>query len=217
MIMAIIGLVTYIAWQKPALHSKLMLNPYSVVQNKQYYRLLTSGFVHNNSMHLFLNLLTLYFFGQAIEQIFDLAFRGAGVLLYIVFFITAIVVANIPTTLKYREQPHYNSLGASGGVSAMVLAFVIQSLVALLIFVFRHQILALSGATGETAALAVAVTVTIVPAASVPEFTSTERLTSGVPPPASVTTTVPAVLGSPICDGETSSDVVLFEVQFDGV
>ena len=125
MIMAIIGLVTYIAWQKPALHSKLMLNPYSVVQNKQYYRLLTSGFVHNNSMHLFLNLLTLYFFGQAIEQIFGLAFRGAGVLLYIVFFITAIVVANIPTTLKYREQPHYNSLGASGGVSALVLAFVL--------------------------------------------------------------------------------------------
>ena len=124
-IMAIIGLVTYIAWQKPALHSKLMLNPYSVVQNKQYYRLLTSGFVHNNSMHLFLNLLTLYFFGQAIEQIFGLAFRGAGVLLYIVFFITAIVVANIPTTLKYREQPHYNSLGASGGVSALVLAFVL--------------------------------------------------------------------------------------------
>ena len=125
MIMAIIGLVTYIAWQKPALHSKLMLNPYSVVQNKQYYRLLTSGFVHNNSMHLFLNLLTLYFFGQAIEQIFGLAFRGAGVLLYIVFFITAIVLANIPTTLKYREQPHYNSLGASGGVSALVLAFVL--------------------------------------------------------------------------------------------
>jgi putative MATE family efflux protein len=38
--------------------------------------------------------------------------------------------------------------------SAMVLAFVIQSLVGLLIFVFRHQILALSGATGETAELA---------------------------------------------------------------
>ena len=35
------------------------------------------------------------------------------------------MVANIPTTLKYREQPHYNSLGASGGVSALVLAFVL--------------------------------------------------------------------------------------------
>ncbi len=124
-LMIVIGLVTYIAWQKPALHSKLMLNPYKVMQEGQYFRLLTSGFVHNNSMHLFLNLLTLYFFGQAIEQIFGYSFRGAGILLYVVFFITAIVVANIPTMLKYKDQPHYNSLGASGGVSALVLAFVL--------------------------------------------------------------------------------------------
>jgi len=38
--------------------------------------------------------------------------------------------------------------------SAMILGFVIQTLVGLLIFAFRHQILALSGATGETAELA---------------------------------------------------------------
>ncbi|MEX0368139.1 MAG: MATE family efflux transporter [Ruegeria sp.] len=38
--------------------------------------------------------------------------------------------------------------------SALVLAFLIQSAVGLLILIFRHQILALSGATGETAALA---------------------------------------------------------------
>ncbi|WP_406648584.1 MATE family efflux transporter [Aliisedimentitalea scapharcae] len=38
--------------------------------------------------------------------------------------------------------------------SVVILAFVIQSLVGLVILVFRHQILALSGATGETAALA---------------------------------------------------------------
>ena len=124
-LMILIGLVTYIAWQRPALHARLMLNPYTVFHQKQYYRLLTSGFVHNNSMHLFLNLLTLYFFGLAIEQIFGVAFSGVGVLLYIVFFITAIVVANVPTMLKYKNQPYYNSLGASGGVSALVLAFVL--------------------------------------------------------------------------------------------
>ncbi len=123
--MAVIGMVTYVAWQKPELHSKLMLNPYSVMQKKQYYRLLTSGFVHNNSMHLFLNLLTLYFFGLAIEDIFAYSFGAAGPALYVLFFITAIIVANVPTTLKYKEQPHYNSLGASGGVSALVLAFVL--------------------------------------------------------------------------------------------
>lgn len=124
-LMIVIGLVTYIAWQRPALHSKLMLNPHLTYHRKEYYRLLTSGFVHNNSIHLFLNLLTLYFFGQAIEQIFGYAFNGAGILLYLVFFISAVVVANIPTLLRHKDNPNYNSLGASGGVSALVLAFVL--------------------------------------------------------------------------------------------
>ncbi len=124
-LMAIIGLVTYMAWQRPDVHKKLILNPYQTIHHKQYYRLITSGFVHNNSTHLFLNLLTLYFFGLAIEQIFKAYFGEAGLLLYITLFVTAIVVANIPTTFKQKDNPNYNSLGASGGVSALVLTFII--------------------------------------------------------------------------------------------
>ena len=73
-LMIVIGLVTYVAWKQPELHAKLMLNPYQTVQQKQYWRLLTSGFVHNNPMHLFLNLFTLFFFGAAIERIFNVYF-----------------------------------------------------------------------------------------------------------------------------------------------
>ena len=124
-LMIVIGLVTYVAWKKPELHAKLMLNPYQTVQQKQYWRLLTSGFVHNNPMHLFLNLFTLFFFGAAIERIFNVYFPQVGALLFILLFVTAVIVANVPTLIKHRNNPHYNSLGASGGVSALVLAFVL--------------------------------------------------------------------------------------------
>ena len=124
-LMIVIGLVTYVAWKQPELHAKLMLNPYQTVQQKQYWRLLTSGFVHNNPMHLFLNLFTLFFFGAAIERIFNVYFPQAGALLFILLFVTAVIVANVPTLIKHRNNPHYNSLGASGGVSALVLAFVL--------------------------------------------------------------------------------------------
>lgn len=124
-LMAVIGLVTYYAWQRPEWHKRLMLNPYNVVKHKQYYQLITSGFVHNNGMHLLLNLFTLYFFGLAIEQIFYSYFGQLGLALYVLLFITAIIVANIPTTIKHRENPGYNSLGASGGVSALVMAFIL--------------------------------------------------------------------------------------------
>lgn len=124
-IMIVIALVTYASWKRPELHKRLMLNPYQTIRTKQYYRLLSSGFVHNNSMHLFLNLLTLYFFGLAIEQIFNAYFQETGQVLYVFLFLSAIIVANIPTTLKQRNNPNYNSLGASGGVAALVLAFIL--------------------------------------------------------------------------------------------
>ncbi|KOF03817.1 hypothetical protein AWW67_13645 [Roseivirga seohaensis] len=124
-LMAVIGLVTYFAWERPELHRRLMLNPYTVVHEKKYYQLITSGFVHNNGIHLLLNLFTLYFFGLAIEQIFYTYFGELGLVLYILLFITAVIVANIPTTIKHKNNYNYNSLGASGGVSALVMAFIL--------------------------------------------------------------------------------------------
>tara|TARA_R110000796_G_scaffold252640_2_gene389846 strand:- start:96762 stop:97367 length:606 start_codon:yes stop_codon:yes gene_type:complete len=124
-LMAVIGLITYFAWERPEWHRRLMLNPYTVVHEKKYYQLITSGFVHNNGIHLLLNLFTLYFFGLAIEQIFYSYFGDLGLVLYILLFITAVIVANIPTTIKHKNNYNYNSLGASGGVSALVMAFIL--------------------------------------------------------------------------------------------
>lgn len=124
-LMAVIGLITYFAWERPEWQKRLMLNPYTVVHEKKYYQLITSGFVHNNGIHLLLNLFTLYFFGLAIEQIFYSYFGGLGLVLYILLFITAVIVANIPTTIKHKNNYNYNSLGASGGVSALVMAFIL--------------------------------------------------------------------------------------------
>lgn len=124
-LMIAIGLITYYAWQRPDVHRKMMLNPYATYHNKQLERLVTSGFVHNGSWHLFMNLFTLYFFGGAIEAIFNSYFGDAGRFLYVLLFLTAVVVANIPTLIKHRNNPNYNSLGASGGVSALVMAFIL--------------------------------------------------------------------------------------------
>ena len=124
-LMAVIGLITYFAWERPEWQKRLMLNPYTVVHEKKYYQLITSGFVHNNGIHLLLNLFTLYFFGLAIEQIFYSYFGELGLVLYILLFITAVIVANIPTTIKHKNNYNYNSLGASGGVSALVMAFIL--------------------------------------------------------------------------------------------
>lgn len=52
-------------------------------------------------------------------------FGQAGGLYFIALYILAIVVSDLPTFFKHKNNPGYNSLGASGGVSAVIFAFII--------------------------------------------------------------------------------------------
>ncbi|MEK6482135.1 rhomboid family intramembrane serine protease [Catalinimonas sp. 4WD22] len=109
------------AWNKPEVMYKWIFNPYSVYTKKEYWRFVTSGFIHQDYMHLFFNMFTLYFFGSVIEQYYTYLFGGTtGIVLYIGMYLVAIIVSDVATYIKHRNDPSYNSLGASGGVSAIV-------------------------------------------------------------------------------------------------
>lgn len=97
-----------------------MMNPYSVKSRKEYFRFLTSGFIHSDYVHLGFNMLTLYFFGDLVEYFFETKSAGQGTLIFVIFYLAAIVLSEVPTFLKHKNNPNYNSLGASGGVAAVV-------------------------------------------------------------------------------------------------
>jgi membrane associated rhomboid family serine protease len=111
--------------QKPRVLDSLMMNPYMVTTRGQYYRLISSGFIHRDHMHLILNMFTFYFFGTQLEYIFQEIFGSAGSIHFIALYLLGIVVSDIPTILKNRKNVHYNSLGASGAVSAVVFACIL--------------------------------------------------------------------------------------------
>lgn len=113
------------AWNKPHILQRWIFNPYSVNTRNEYGRFLTSGFIHQDYMHLFFNMFTLYFFGNLVEQIFGYLFGVTGLVLYVVMYLLAIIVSDIPTYIKHRHDPGYNSLGASGGVSAIVFSAIL--------------------------------------------------------------------------------------------
>ncbi|MDF9798269.1 membrane associated rhomboid family serine protease [Catalinimonas alkaloidigena] len=109
------------AWNKPEVMYKWIFNPYSVYTKQEYWRFITSGFIHQDYMHLFFNMFTLYFFGSVIEQYYAYLFGGTlGIVLFVGMYLVAIVISDVATYIKHREDPSYNSLGASGGVSAVV-------------------------------------------------------------------------------------------------
>lgn len=124
-IIALTVIASFYAWSKPHIQQKWIFNPYRVNAGKEYYRFITSGFIHVDQMHLLFNMFTFYFFGKFVEQIFLSIFGVPGLILFVAFYLAAIVVSDLPTYLKYKNQPHYNALGASGGVSAILFSSIL--------------------------------------------------------------------------------------------
>ena len=107
---------SFYAWHHDHIYKKWILNPYQVKHYHQYWRFFTSGFVHINYLHLFFNMFALFFFGQNVAYYFG----PQGDLLMLALYLLGIIVSDIPTFIKYQDVPNYNSLGASGGVAAVV-------------------------------------------------------------------------------------------------
>lgn len=112
-------------FNNPALMDRWVMNPYKVSRSGQYYRLLTSGFLHADFGHLFFNMFSFYIFGGMIERIFTSLFGAGGEIYLLVFYLVGIIVSDIPTLIRHRNDPRYNSLGASGGVSSIIFAAIL--------------------------------------------------------------------------------------------
>lgn len=100
----------------------MIFYPPAITHNKQYYRFFTCGFIHADIAHLAFNMISLYLFGEFVEQRFIDIFGNTGKLLYIALYLSALAVSLFPTYLKNRNNAYYRSLGASGAVSAVVFA-----------------------------------------------------------------------------------------------
>src|SRR3546814_773910 len=121
-LIAVTVLVSWLAFSRPRLLDRLILWPTAIDRQKQYDRLLTHGFIHADWQHLLFNMITLFFFGRIAEQVIGSMIGPIGFLL---FYLSAIVIAILPTYLRHRHDSRYRSLGASGAVSAVLFAFIL--------------------------------------------------------------------------------------------
>lgn len=124
LLIAVTVLVSWIAFGNRRLLERLILWPPAVARQHQYDRLLTHGFIHADFGHLLFNMITLFFFGRAVEHALGARIGTVG---FVLFYLSAIVVAILPSYVQHRNDPNYRSLGASGGVSAVLFSFVLLS------------------------------------------------------------------------------------------
>lgn len=119
-IIIITVVASFYAWNKPHIQEKWIFSPYRVNTRNEYFRFISSGFIHGDQMHLLFNMFTFYFFGSVIEKVYQYYFGGMGTVLFVVLYLMGIVVSDLKTYVKHKNDPHYRALGASGGVSAVV-------------------------------------------------------------------------------------------------
>lgn len=108
-------LASFAAFNNPALMERYQFQVGRIRYSKQYDRLLSSGFVHNDWAHLFFNMLTLYFFSPVIIMVY-------GVFVFLALYLGAIVAGNAFSLWLYKTRPGYTAVGASGGVSGILFA-----------------------------------------------------------------------------------------------
>lgn len=124
MLIAITAVISIICFNKREIFSKLQFNAYQIFHKKQYYRMLSHGFVHANWGHLFVNMLVLFFFGSSAEKILqELALAELlkyPTLTYLILYLVGIIFASSISLVRHKEDPWYNSIGASGAVAAVM-------------------------------------------------------------------------------------------------
>jgi len=106
-------LSSIMAFSNENLYANMILHPFSVYRGQRVYTVVTSGMIHNDWMHLFFNMLSYYFFAFQLEV--DMGHWQFGLLYFV-----SLILSDLPTVYKHKNDEWYHSLGASGAVSAVI-------------------------------------------------------------------------------------------------
>lgn len=119
-------IVSLLAMSNAELFQKLSFSPWLIYQKKQNWRFITHGLIHAGWAHLAINMLVLYSFGRHVEEAYRNLFgSGKGQLLYLLLYVGGILFSTLYDFGRYKTNPYYQSVGASGAVSAVLFASIL--------------------------------------------------------------------------------------------
>ena len=134
--LGVIGLNVLISWKgfnDHAFFDKYKFQVGSILHHKEYYRILSSGFLHVDFTHLLFNMLTLYFFANTVIGFFaspegflfgDFSQGNLkmGYGMFLLIFLVAVIGGNLLSLLIHKKENYYSAVGASGGVTGILFA-----------------------------------------------------------------------------------------------
>ncbi len=125
LIIVITALISYQGFSNRSFLEKTIFYPYGIRQRREWYRFMSSGFIHAGWMHLIINMYVLYMFGELVENWYIISYGSSGHLTYLIMYLAAIFVSGILSYFRHNDDMSYRSLGASGAVSAVVFSAIL--------------------------------------------------------------------------------------------
>lgn len=114
-IIAVTCIVSYMGLNNAGIFEKYKFSVSAINNRKEYFRLITSAFLHADFMHLFFNMLSLYLFQGAVMIFF-------GNIGFLIIYFGSLIIGNLFSLMIYKNQPWYSAIGASGAVSGIIFA-----------------------------------------------------------------------------------------------
>ncbi|MBR5970395.1 MAG: rhomboid family intramembrane serine protease [Lachnospiraceae bacterium] len=101
------------------IHDAGVLNVYLVLEEGEVNRLLSATFLHADFMHLFSNMILLFYLGAVVE-------RNVGHILFALLYLVSGITGNVLTLVyEVAQRESWESLGASGAVFGVMGAMLV--------------------------------------------------------------------------------------------
>ena len=88
------------------------------IQRGEQVRMFSSGFLHVDTMHLFFNMFTLFFFANVV-------INNVGVGKFVIIYLASLIVGNLLSFYLHKKEYHYSAVGASGAVTGVLYAAIL--------------------------------------------------------------------------------------------
>ncbi|MFA8450576.1 MAG: rhomboid family intramembrane serine protease [Bacteroidales bacterium] len=124
-IIVITVIISLLGFSNNELRHKLLFNAWYIKHENQYWRFITHAFLHADFIHLIVNMYVLYSFGRVIESGYGYYFGHKAYFYYFLLYLGGILFSCVQDFAKQKDNALFNSLGASGAVSAVVFASIL--------------------------------------------------------------------------------------------
>src|SRR5680860_820112 len=111
-IIAINVIISFKGFKDRAFFEKYKFNIGDIKAGSKH-QIFTSGFLHVDTSHLFVNMLTLYFFANVV--IYDLGSIG-----FIIVYLASLILGNLLSYFFHKNDLSYTAVGASGAVMGIL-------------------------------------------------------------------------------------------------